>query len=160
MLSRRIARVSQGTLIAILTIVVGMVSLGADDASARFDRDSHKMMCICGCNQLLGECNHVGCPNSDEMRKHLAASIAKGDSDDTIFHEFQDQYGPVALASPMFTPFNHLAWIVPPLALFLGAGLTMLLVRKWRLRTVPMPAPRLGVDDAAIRNRIRRETEI
>jgi cytochrome c-type biogenesis protein CcmH/NrfF len=160
MTSWPISRISQVALIAILTIVAGMVSLGADDAPARFDRDSHKMMCICGCNQLLGECNHVGCPNSDAMRKQLAASIAKGESDDTIFHEFQEQYGPAALASPMFTPFNHLAWIVPPLVLFLGAGVTMLLVRKWRLHTVPMPPPRLGADDAAIRNRIRRETEI
>ena len=26
----------------------------------------------------------------------------------------------MVLASPMFTRFNHLAWIMPPLMLFLG----------------------------------------
>src|ERR1700679_4350579 len=95
--------------------VFAIAALGAGDSSARFDKDSHAMMCVCGCNQLLGECNHVGCPDSDGMRKQLAVSIAKGDSDNTIFHAFEQQYGPVALAAPMFTPFNHLAWIVPPL---------------------------------------------
>jgi cytochrome c-type biogenesis protein CcmH/NrfF len=158
--NRRILRFSQMILVAILAIVAAMGMLGAEDASARFDRDSHKIMCVCGCNQLLGECNHVGCTTSDEMRKKLVASIARGDSDDAIFRQFQQQYGPVALAAPMFTPFNHVAWVVPPLVLFLGIGVTMLIVRKWKLRTVAMPGPHSNADDVAIRNRIRRETEI
>jgi cytochrome c-type biogenesis protein CcmH/NrfF len=155
---RRILRASQVVLIAILAIV----ALGADDASARFDRDSHKLMCVCGCNQLLGECNHVGCPDSDRMRNQLMASIAKGESDDAIFHEFQQQYGPVALAAPMFTPFNHVAWIMPPLVLFLGIGVTMLLARRWKLHASEAPARHAGTlpNDEAIRNRIRRETEL
>jgi cytochrome c-type biogenesis protein CcmH len=160
MSNRPVLRVSQLAVVVILAIVAAMGTLGAEDASARFDRDSHKMMCVCGCNQLLGECNHVGCPNSEEMRKQLAAQIAKGDSDDAIFHQFQEQYGPVALAAPMFTPFNHLAWVVPPLVLFLGIGVTMLIVRKWKLRSVPMPLTHSNPEDVAMRNRIRRETEI
>ncbi len=149
-------RASQLVLLGILIAV----TVGAADSSARFDKDSHEMMCVCSCNQLLGECNHVGCPDSEGMRAQLAASIAKGDSDNEIFHQFQEQYGPVVLAAPMFTRFNHLAWIMPPLMLFLGIAGVLLIVRNWKLRTVPMPAVPDTPGFAATRDRIRRETQI
>jgi cytochrome c-type biogenesis protein CcmH/NrfF len=145
---------------AFLLCILIAVTAGATDSAARFDKDSHQMMCVCSCNQLLGECNHVGCPDSEGMRVQLASSIAKGDSDDTIFHQFQEQYGPVVLASPRFTAFNHVAWIVPPVVLFLGIGCVLLIVRNWKLRTVPMPPTPDAPDFAAVRDRIRRETEI
>jgi cytochrome c-type biogenesis protein CcmH/NrfF len=153
---RKLIRVSQ---LVLLCLVVAVAS-GATDSSARFDKDSHQIMCACSCNQLLGECNHVGCPDSPGMLAELSASIAKGKSDDEIFHQFQDEYGPVILASPMFTRFNHVAWIVPPLFLLLGIGSTFLIVRKWKLRTVPMPEEPATPGFSAMRDRIRRETEI
>jgi cytochrome c-type biogenesis protein CcmH/NrfF len=144
----------------ILLGIVIAVTTGATDSSARFEKDSHEMMCGCGCNQLLGECNHVGCPSSPGMLSELSASIARGDSDDAIFHQFQAEYGPVVLASPMFTRFNHVAWIVPPLVLFLGIGCVFFIVRNWKLRTVPMPATPDTPGFLAARDRIRRETQI
>ncbi len=144
---------------ALLCVVIA-VTAGAADPSARFQKDSHQLMCACGCNQLLGECNHVGCPTSPGQLKELSASIARGDSDNVIFHQFQDEYGPVVLASPMFTRFNKVAWIMPPLVLFLGIGSVLLIVRNWKLRTVPMPAPLNTPGFAAARDRIRRETQI
>jgi cytochrome c-type biogenesis protein CcmH/NrfF len=149
----------RGSQLALLGILIA-VTAGATDASARFDKDSHEMMCVCGCNQLLGECNHVGCPDSDSMRVQLASLIAKGDSDNSIFHQFQEQYGPVVLASPRFTRFNHLAWIMPPLMLFLGIAVVLLIVRNWKLHTVPMPAVPDTATSNATRDRIRRETQI
>jgi len=47
--------------------------LGFD--AARFNSLGHKMICACGCNQILLECNHVGCPLSDGMRNELAAAL-------------------------------------------------------------------------------------
>lgn len=153
---RKLIRIAQSGL---LCLVVAVAS-GATDSAARFDKDSHQLMCPCSCNQLLGECNHVGCPDSEKMRSELAASIAKGDSDNAIFHQFQDEYGPVVLASPMFTRFNHVAWIVPPVLLLLGIGSTFLIVRKWKLRTVPTPAEPAIPGFSNMRDRIRRETQI
>ena len=145
--------------LAVLGLLIA-VTAGATDASARFDKDSHELMCGCGCNQLLGECNHVGCPASPGMLTELSAAIAKGDSDDAILHKFQDEYGPVIIASPRFTRFNHLAWIMPPLMLFLGIACVLLVVRNWKLRTVPMPAIPDTPAFNATRDRIRRETQI
>jgi cytochrome c-type biogenesis protein CcmH/NrfF len=150
---------TRGLQIPLLGILIAM-TVGATDPAARFYKDSHEMMCVCSCNQLLGECNHVGCPDSDQMRTQLASSIARGDSDDAIFHQFQEQYGPVVLAAPRFTRFNHVAWIVPPLVFFLGVACVLFLVRNWKLRTVPMPATPDTPGFAATRDRIRRETQI
>ena len=47
------------------------------DNNARFNQLGHKMICACGCNQILLECNHVGCPLSDGMRNELAAGIQR-----------------------------------------------------------------------------------
>jgi cytochrome c-type biogenesis protein CcmH/NrfF len=149
----------RGAQLVLLGIIIAMTA-GAADSSARFEKDSHQLMCGCSCNQLLGECNHVGCPVSPVMLSELSAAIARGDSDDTIFHHFQDEYGPVILASPMFTRFNHFAWILPPLMLFLGIAAVLLIVRNWKMRTVPMPATPDSPGFAATRDRIRRETEI
>jgi cytochrome c-type biogenesis protein CcmH/NrfF len=149
----------RGAQLVLLGILIA-VTAGAADSSARFEKDSHQLMCGCSCNQLLGECNHVGCPVSPVMLSELSAGIARGDSDDTIFHHFQDEYGPVILASPMFTRFNHFAWILPPLMLFLGIGAVLLIVRNWKMRTVPIPATPDTPGFAAARDRIRRETEI
>ena len=161
MFSRLLSRVFVVRLAQVVLLgVLIAVTAGATDAASRFQKDSHELMCGCGCNQLLGECNHVGCPASPGMLNELSASIARGDSDSAIFHQFQDEYGPVVLASPMFTRFNHLAWIMPPLVLFLGIGCVFLVVRNWRLRTVPMPATPLTPGFAAARDRIRRETQI
>ena len=44
------------------------VFLGAGDENARFSALGHKLMCVCSCNQVLLECNHVGCSYSDRMR--------------------------------------------------------------------------------------------
>jgi cytochrome c-type biogenesis protein CcmH/NrfF len=157
LVSRRgLVRVSQ---LALLCTVI-TVTMGATDSTARFNKDSHQLMCGCSCNQLLGECNHVGCPVSPVMLAQLSARIAKGDSDESIFHQFQDEYGAVILASPMFTRFNHLAWIMPPLVLFLGIACVLLIVRNWKLRTVPMPATPDTPGFAATRDRIRRETQL
>jgi cytochrome c-type biogenesis protein CcmH len=150
-------RISQ---LALVCILVAMTAGAATDATERFEKDSHQIMCGCSCNQLLGECNHVGCPASPGMLNELSASIAKGESDDAIFHQFQDEYGPVILASPMFTRFNKVAWIVPPVVLFLGIGCVFLVVRNWKMRTVPMPAIPDTPEFSASRNRIRRETEL
>jgi cytochrome c-type biogenesis protein CcmH len=94
------------------------------------------------------------------MLQQLSARIAKGDSDESILRQFQDEYGPVILAAPMFTRFNHVAWIVPPLVLFLGIAAVLIVVRNWKLRTVPMPPTPDTPGFSATRDRIRRETEI
>jgi cytochrome c-type biogenesis protein CcmH/NrfF len=147
----------------ILLIVAAIVAFGAyaadTAASARFDKLSHKLMCTCGCNQTLGECNHMGCPNLEQEGNLLSVSIQHGDSDDQVFHAFQDQYGPTALAAPMFTRLNRFSWWVPPIVLLLGCGVVFYVVRRWRPRVVAMPAPATDPHTLVLEQRVRMETE-
>jgi cytochrome c-type biogenesis protein CcmH len=159
---RRAVKALLGTAMLSATLAASAVS----DANlspaqvGRYDKLGHQMMCVCGCAQILIECNHVGCPDSDGMLHMLRASLAQGDGDTTILETFQAKYGPTVLAAPMLTKFNMIAWIVPPLVLLLGMGGCVLLIRKWReARATVKPAPRTAAY-SAVRDRIRRETEL
>jgi cytochrome c-type biogenesis protein CcmH len=152
-------RLSRFALLPLL-VVLGVVTLGSADTEARYNDLGHKLMCVCGCNEILIECNHVGCLDSDRMLGELKAAVASGDGNNAVLAAFQEKYGPTVLAAPLLTRFNIVAWVVPPGLLLLGLAGTFLLVRKWRLRTVTMPAVADDPISVALRDRIRRETEV
>ena len=137
--------------------------LGAGD-DARFYRLGHKLMCVCSCNQVLLECNHVGCTYSDRMRGELAANLERGDSDDLTLQAFVQKYGPTVLIAPTSTGFNRVAWIMPYLALTLGIATVVLIVRAWKHRPLPVSpskvAPVTGVELERFREQARRDTAI
>ena len=116
-------------------------------------------MCTCGCAEILGECNHVGCSNSTEELALLRAGIAAGKSDKEILDSFVAKYGAVVLAAPSKEGFDLVAWIAP-FAVFAAALLgTILLVRRWSVGKKQNED--LVADPAtdAMKEKIRRETE-
>ncbi len=143
----------------LLLSVCLIFSLGATDSGTRFNTLGHKMMCTCGCGQILLECNHVGCTVSGGMRDELMAGLSRGDSDDLILQNFVQKYGPTVLAAPTTKGFNEVAWIMPFAVLLLALLGTFLLVRRWKLKSASMPAPANVLDFNAVRDRIRRETD-
>jgi cytochrome c-type biogenesis protein CcmH len=152
---RRVMRLSQVVLVALVVVF----TMGAGDSS-RFEKLGHQVICTCGCNQILLECDHAGCPSLGEEREQLAAGLTRGDSDSLILQAFVAKYGPTVLAAPTTTGFNVVAWIMPFAVLLLGLAGTALLVRKWRLRTVAMPDVPSTPGFKAIRERVRRETDL
>lgn len=147
-----------------LVLATLFLLLGAGDQDTRFQRLGHQMMCACGCNQILLECNHVGCPLSDGMRNDLASGIQRGDSDSLIIQAFVQKFGPTVLLAPTTTGFNRVAWIMPFLVLVVGLGSVYLIVRSWRKR--PAPALADGVPHAQgaelneYSEQVRKETEL
>jgi len=97
-------------------------------------------MCVCGCNQILTACNHVGCTTSHAMLKELDERIARGDSDDLVLQSFVQEYGPTVLVDPPKTGFTGLVWVVPIVAPLLALWLVWELVRRWRQRATLAPA--------------------
>jgi cytochrome c-type biogenesis protein CcmH len=138
--------------------------LGASDPATRFNEIGHQMMCICGCNQILLECNHVGCPDSDGMRNELMASLTRGDSDSLVEQGFVQKYGPTVLAAPTTKGFDRAAYIMPFAALILGFGLIVLVIRAWKNRPAPAIADGLGPVSGAeleqFRDQARQETDL
>jgi cytochrome c-type biogenesis protein CcmH/NrfF len=137
-------------------------SLGATDAGSRYTSLNHQLMCTCGCAQILGECNHVGCPNSSGELDELRVGIADNQSDQQIFDSFVAKYGAVVLAAPTTRGFDLVAWIAP-FAVFAAATLgTILLVRRWSAGKTQAVTADTGTMDPAERGRleqIRRETD-
>jgi cytochrome c-type biogenesis protein CcmH len=134
-------------------------SVGATDAGSRFNDLGHRLMCTCGCAQLLGECNHVGCPESGRERNELTAAIASGLSDTDVLASFSTKYGATVLAAPTTHGFDLVAWIAP-FAVFAAALLgTILLVRHWSVGRTQATVPASSPEMDALRERVRRETE-
>ena len=122
-----------------------IIFLGAgDDMEARFNTLGHKkLICVCGCNQILLECNHVGCTYSDGMRNELASAIRRGDSNDLVLQAFVQKYGSIVLAAPTTTGFNLMAWITPYVLLLAGFAFAGMIVRSWKNRPLSQPEPLL-----------------
>lgn len=137
---------------------------GAGDPASRFNELGHGLMCICSCGQILLECNHVGCPDSDRMRNELMAAVNSGDSDSLVQQSFVQKYGPTVLAAPTTAGFDRAAWILPGVALIVGFGIVVLVVRAWKKRPEPAFAdgvrPRRGVELDEFREQARKETDI
>ena len=149
-------RLMQGLVVCLLAVVM----LGADDSASRFNRIGHEMMCACGCGQILLECNHVGCPDSDRMIGELREQLRAGGSDTAIMNWFSTKYGPTILAAPIRGGFDNVAWITPVAAFLLATIGTGILVVFWKRRTAGRAvAGNAIVADDALRERIRRETE-
>ncbi len=137
--------------------------LGAGDDAARFNDLGHRLMCVCGCNQILLECNHIGCQYSDRMRDELTAAVQRGDSNDLTLQAFVQKYGTTVMAAPTTTGFNRVAWVMPYLALVLGLTTVSLIVRAWKLRPLVVPAgavaPVTGAELEHFREQARKDTE-
>jgi cytochrome c-type biogenesis protein CcmH/NrfF len=113
-------------------------------------RVGKRMMCLCGCNQVLVECNHVGCSYSSEMIRKLERRVAANEPDDLILQAFVQEYGQRVLAEPPASGFNLAAWLMPIFALVVGTmivGVALVRLRK--------PAP--GAVERALEPRVASE---
>lgn len=145
---------------ALVVAVAVCFSLGASDTGARYGKLSHQLMCTCGCSQILGECDHNGCPGRTPELAELRASLAAGNTDQQILDSFAAKYGATVLAAPTTKGFDLVAWIAP-VAVFAAALLgTILLVRHWSIgRTGQAETAAANPAIDALREKIRRETD-
>jgi cytochrome c-type biogenesis protein CcmH/NrfF len=145
--------------------VVAITMIGA--TRSQYDRIGHEINCSCGCGEILLECNHVHCSYYPAMLAELRAQVATGASDKSILDWFIAKYGPIVLAAPIRAGFDRVAWIVPLAVFLLATTGTFAIVWFWKRRALQLAAPDAAVPDfesltpqqAALRNRIRKETE-
>jgi cytochrome c-type biogenesis protein CcmH len=157
-------QISRRLLHALILTTAVFFFMGAGDSDARFKDLGHRMMCTCGCGQVLLECNHVGCQSSDKMRDQLLTALDKGNNDDLILQGFVQEYGPTVIAAPTATGFNRIAWIMPFLVLALGIAFAVNIVRSWKNRPAPALADGIVIHHGAeldeLRQRARKETDL
>jgi cytochrome c-type biogenesis protein CcmH len=79
-------------------------------------------------------------PAANQIRRFVRARIAAGDSKSEIEDKLVAEFGRGVLASPPKEGFDLLAWVLPLLALGLGAGVIGVLVVRWSRSREPAPA--------------------
>ena len=90
-----------------------------------------------------------------EMRNLVRELVQQGKSPKEIQDYFVSRYGEFVLLSPPKRGFNLLVWVLPFLAIGLGAGVIYLVVRRWTESSVAGRPP----VDPAYAERVRRELE-
>src|SRR6202051_1192749 len=96
--------------------------LPAQPPSARARQIGGKFMCMCNCNQVLTQCNHVGCTTSTAMLKEVDQGVARGDSEDVLTQAFVQEFGTKVYAEPPKSGLSLVAWSLPSVYLLLGTG--------------------------------------
>jgi cytochrome c-type biogenesis protein CcmH len=142
--------------------LMAVLLMGADNQEARYQKLGSKIMCTCGCAEMLLQCDHVGCQNSDRMTHELRANVQTMSNDEEVLDWFRNTWGVAAVVEPRTHGFELLAWILPAAGLGLGLLLVVLVIRNWKMRPAPIAAADLNLapDLEALRDRARRETEI
>src|SRR5271157_3858432 len=128
-----------------LVVVLGVLPLLAQQQQAdRVKAIGGKFQCMCGCSQVLTQCNHVGCTMSAAMLKNLGEWVNRGDSEATITQALVQQFGTTVYAEPPKSGFSLIAWAMPVVYFAVGAALVLFVISKWRKRPQAV-----GVDAAA-----------
>lgn len=107
-----------------------------------------KFMCMCSCNQVLTQCNHVGCTTSAGMLKELDQSLARGDSEQAVTQAFVQEFGTTVYAEPPKSGLSLVAWVMPSVYLFVGLAVVILVIFRWRQRNIASVSAH-GASDAA-----------
>jgi cytochrome c-type biogenesis protein CcmH len=161
--ARTIAATAMLAMFALALLLITPV--GAQQLSDRAKQIGGKFMCMCSCSQVLTQCNHVGCTTSAGMLKELDRSLARGDSEDTITQMFVQEFGTKVYAEPPKSGFSLVAWALPSVYLFVGTGLVVFVISRWRKRPPQQAAPAGGAAGISAelleraRSRASRETQ-
>jgi cytochrome c-type biogenesis protein CcmH len=158
--------VAAGLLLALAAWPLLIAPVGAQQLSDRAKKIGGKFMCMCGCSQVLTECNHVGCSTSAAMLKELNQSLANGGTEDSVTQAFLQEFGTKVYAEPPKSGFSLVAWAMPTVYLVLGAMLVIFVISRWRqknaLETISSSAPAKSISPELLeraRAQAARETE-
>jgi cytochrome c-type biogenesis protein CcmH len=152
--SRYRVRVRRSLVLSTLVLSLLVVPLAVAQQSDRAKALSMRMMCVCGCNQILGVCNHVGCTYSHDMLKEIDTRVGRSESDDLIVQNFVQEYGAAVLLLPVAKGFNLWMWLMPIIAVIGGIVAVRFALVHWRQHAAEVTPSRVSADLIA---RARRE---
>ena len=135
--------------IAVLAIIAMapllITPVGAQQLSDRARQMGMKIKCMCrGCDMAAGICSHPGgafsgpCETAKAMLKEVDQHVAKGETDEQILQAFVQEYGTQVFAEPPKSGFSLVAWILPSVYLFVGTGVVVFVIARWRKRSEPL----------------------
>ena len=76
------------------------------------------------------------CDTAKMMLGEVDQHIAKGETDEQILQAFVQEYGTQVYTEPPKSGFSLVAWVLPSVYLFVGAGVVIFVIARWRKRSV------------------------
>ncbi len=168
MIKRRLAAFSLVIALSASSSALLSSGLQAQQQSDRVKQIGGKFMCMCSCNQVLTQCNHVGCTTSASMLKELDQAVARGASETDITSGFVQEFGTKVYAEPPKSGLSLVAWSLPSIYLVLGTLLVVFVIWRWRhampraatVRGTSSRTPGISPQDLErARRRVTQETE-
>jgi cytochrome c-type biogenesis protein CcmH len=108
------------------------------DASPLLDNDArdaleHRIHCMCGCSLDVYTCRTTdfSCTISPAMHRDVQEMVANGYDADEILAAFENVYGERVRMAPKREGFNWLGYLMPFIALVIGAFVVTLMLRRW-----------------------------
>ncbi len=143
--ARPIAVIAMLAMFAIAPLLITPV--GAEQLTDRAKQVGTKIKCMCrGCDMPAATCSHPGgafsgmCDTAKGMLKEVDQHIAKGETDEQILQAFVQEYGTQVYAEPPKSGFSLVAWVLPSVYLFVGAGVVVFVIVRWRKRPAQQAA--------------------
>ena len=109
---------------------------GAAPSMTADQRDAleHQIRCQCGCTLDVFTCRTTdfSCQVSPAMHRDIMALVSGGYTDREILDAFVDVYGERVLMAPPRVGFNIVGYVLPGIAIAVGAIVLAVVIRRWR----------------------------
>lgn len=94
----------------------------------------HRIRCQCGCTLDVFTCRTTdfSCQVSPAMHRDIMALVQGGYSAEEILAAFENVYGEQVLMAPRREGFNVLGYLMPGIAIAVGAVTLAVILRRWR----------------------------
>ena len=127
-MSKRWAWAALGFVVVAAIVVLVVQSQPSNSAHARAERLYHELACPVCEGQSVADSNS---PESRAIRDDIPRRIASGESDTQIKDAYVQTYGQRILLAPANGGIGLVAWVVPAVAVLLGAFGIAVALRRW-----------------------------
>ena len=126
---RRRTHAARSLAAALIGLTLAAIPAHAQEPQTTLPDVEDEVMCpVCGTTLELASDS----PQAIDEREQIRELIAEGLTKEEIKDELVAEFGPEVLAEPSTEGFDLAAWIVPGLAVLVGAALAFIAVRRWR----------------------------
>lgn len=112
---------------------------GASPSMTPADRDAleHRIRCQCGCTLDVFTCRTTdfSCQVSPAMHRDIMSLVDGGYDAQEILDAFVNVYGDQALMAPPREGFNVVGYVLPGIAIGVGAIVLAIVMRRWKRET-------------------------
>jgi cytochrome c-type biogenesis protein CcmH len=117
---------------------------GATPSMSNEERDAleHRIRCQCGCTLDVFTCRTTdfSCQVSPSMHRDVMSLVDGGYGAQEILDSFVNVYGERVLMAPPKAGFNLVGYVLPGIAVTVGAVVLAVMMRRWKRAGVPARA--------------------